>query len=58
MNLRKLCEIQLIKPRLLKKLDNYTMWESFKVTNLIEISGYPISSYDIFHTMLGQSEID
>ena len=58
MNLRKLCEIQLIKPRLLKKLDNYTMWECFKVTNMIVIDGHSISAYDIFHTMLGQSEID
>ena len=58
MNLRKLCEIQLIKPRLLKKLENYTMWECFKVTNKIVINGHEISSYDIFHTMLGQSDID
>ena len=34
------------------------MWECFKVTNTIEINKSKISSYDIFHTMLGQSDID
>ena len=58
MNLRKLCEIQLIEPKLLRKLENYTMWECFKVTNTITIQGETISSYDIFHTLLGQCDID
>ena len=34
------------------------MWECFKVTNKIVIQGESISSYDIFHTMLGQGDID
>ena len=58
MNLRKLCEIQLIKPRLLQNFENYTVWEFFYVSNKIIINGHEISSYEIYHTMLGQCEID
>ena len=56
MTLYKLAEIKLTKPEVLKKLTDYSMWQSFMIGNEIEITGHKLSQYDIFHSILRQQQ--